>query len=198
MAKTDPFYHFPVAMLRGAVSTESLIRDIILRTNWKVGYSLYLEDEEAINPIVAKYCYENDPPPGFIEGNLSHNIYLAGAIRVRSPIGSVKAEHYRAMQLSMNFMDKGTQVRIRGDILLSALNDKWPLLRFKTLCGVIGGIGNKPFAKLTNLMIRAIGAGYNSPSGVADECLLAKTTVQRAINDLWIKNLFQRVGSMKN
>jgi len=191
MSKTDPYFQFPVSMLRNSCNTQNLVQDIVARTMLKVGNSIYLESPDAVEAIVDQHLAVEEPPSGFVHENLNHHILFAGAKRLNVSIGNVPTALKRATLLLDKFPDAGTQCRIRADIAWSAHNSGWPINKLKVLCGVIGAIGDKDCATFNYRMIRAIGAGHNSPKGVHDSDLLTVKTVRLWTEELWLKNLFQ-------
>ena len=92
----------------------------------------------------------------------------------------------------------GTQCRLRTDILWSAINDEWPLLKTRTLIAVFAGIGRDQMHWLTYSRLQFLAAGYSGRK----EWLLAGNPELPTLRQcrywtdvLWRQNLFQMVLS---
>jgi hypothetical protein len=193
MSKTDPYFQFPVAMLRPEPHTPQqigpLIQDIVDYSLWHYGLSLHENARDQI-PILAEEFAEMHGVT-HDKDNYHQLILLAAAHRLNVTLPSVTKALAAAKAKHSQYGTRGTQCRLRANIAWDAHNHHWPLLKFKVLCGVIAGIGDSPAIRLNNRMIQAIGAGYNSPKGVNNCDLLPQSSARYWIDQLWYSNFFQ-------
>lgn len=194
MAKTDGYCQFPVAMLRGASDVKDLIQDITDYALWHVAISLNEDAQQSIDVLQKEFRQLSPKQTGITEGNHEQQMLMAAARRLGIKLGHVGKTVTQVKAIHAKFGTTGRQCRLRNDWIWSAHNDEWPIGRFKVLCGVIAGIGRDPFVLMNRRMIRAIGAGYNSPKGVDAKDMLTEKTVRVWLKDLWECNFFRRTS----
>lgn len=83
------------------------------------------------------------------------------------------------------------QFRIRGSYLATALHDDWPVLKLRTLCGLLAAIGDRDAARVATIAVRALGAGYPSAKQTPPESLLSDGGTDHWIEQLWFRNFIQ-------
>lgn len=188
MSKTDPYFQFPVAILKGESDTAKVAGKIVRYSLWKVALHLQSESPQMVPQLAEQYRPLMDD---YDEDNEHHAMLLASAYRLNIQIGSIEGCIAEGVKLHETYGVMGTQCRLRSDYVWSASGDNWPILKFQTLCGVIAGVGSDGPRRLNHRMIQAIGAGFNSPKGLKESQLLPKSSVRYWLEQLWYKNMFQ-------
>lgn len=191
MAKDSPYFQFPVKMLASESDTGSLVQNICSYSLWHYGVSLWETTPEQVESLAEEYMAGRPHLNGLDRKNSEHQIVMAAAERLNVGLSNIALTLSAAQKMHAKYGVTGTQCRIRADIAWSAHDDQWPILKFKVLCGVIAGIGNNQAVKLNHRMIQALASGYNSPKGLLESDMLAKSSVRYWIEQLWFSNFFQ-------
>ena len=84
MAKTDPYFQFPIAILRDQNDTKKLVNDMISYAMWNYGLSLHRDtpDSSVIEAIADQYIAAHPDTAGFDRNNFEHCILLAAVKRL--------------------------------------------------------------------------------------------------------------------
>ena len=197
------YFQFPLTMLRPEKPdhykkakpqrTDETIQRIVSYTIWHYGLSLHNKAQDQIETLAEDYAAAH-PKITFDKKSYEHKVVMAAASRLNVNLGCVDTSLSRGKALCAEHGEHGTQCRIRSDLLWSAHNEDWPLVKWKTLCGVVAGIGADPYKWLTYSLIQSLGAGYKSPRECKADDLLPKSSVRYWIGQLWMQNVFQICG----
>lgn len=192
MAKTDAYYQFPVAMLKGALETQPTIQRIVSYGLWHYGCSLINTAPDQISLLAEEYAESNPQIKDIELNNYHHQILLAASKRLGVTLGGVVRTLKEAKDLHQQFGTTGTQCRLRSDLLWDAHNQEWLLNRFLTLVGVIAAIGDREAVRVSRERIRTLAAGHNSPKDATNELpILADGTVKHWLDKLRMQNIFR-------
>lgn len=193
MSQTDPYFQFPIGMLRDSGGTAKLCQEIIDYALWNYALSLQTELPRALWQVAAADYLEKHEGAGkgFDPSNHSHLLLCAAAGRLKVRLLQIPSVLGNGQKLKEQFGSVGTQCRLRTDILWSAHDEPWCELKFRVLCAVYAGIGNRHFITLNHRMIQALGAGHNSPKGLTVKDMLPRSSVRYWLEELWYDNFFQ-------
>lgn len=192
MSKTDVYFQFPVAMLKGATETKPTVQRIVSYGLWHYGCSLINTAPDQIETLAEEYT-ESNPQIGDIEpDNYHHQVLLAAASRLNVTLGGVVRTLKEAKELHQQYGITGTQCRLRADILWDAHNEDWLLNRFLTLVAVIASIGDREAVRVSRERIRTLATGHNSPKNATKLYpILADGTVKHWLDKLRMQNIFR-------
>lgn len=192
MARTDAYYQFPVAMLKGATETKPLVQQIVSYGLWHYGCSLINTAPEQIQILAEEYAESNPQIKDIEPSNYHHQILLAASKRLNVTLGGVCRTLKEGKELYQQYGVNGTQCRLRSDLLWSAHNEEWLLNRFLTLAGVIAAIGDREAVRVSRERIRTLAAGHNSPKQATKLYpIIADGTVKHWLDKLRKQGIFR-------
>jgi hypothetical protein len=187
MSREDPYFQFPLSLLRSAVSSQALIQDAVAWSLLNYGMSL----EERDRKLAARQYQDAYPERDVSDENEVCSAVAAAAVRMGLRIAGLSETAIHARELHDTFPVDGMLVRLRLDIGLSARDEPWPLLKLKTLCAVYAGVGSRKQARLNHKFLRAAGAGYSWSRELDETHLIPVSSLRYWLEQLWVKNLFQ-------
>lgn len=195
MGKRDIYYQAPIAILRRGrdspkPNTIAVVKNIFRYSTWH--YALKLREKHGLKGIrllVDERCKAWGESRDFESIDDNELMFLASAYKLRISSSKTAWQDVREFYLSMG--TGGTQFRIRRDYALDALRDEWPFLKFGTLCGLLGAVGDREAARVSTLMIQGLAAGYQSPADVPKGDLPSECAVRNWLDQLWQQNMFQ-------
>jgi hypothetical protein len=190
MAKQDAYFQFPIAMLKGATSTEVVTQQIVRYSIWHNALDIRDKHADKVAGMAAEYK-ANHPGTQYTKGDYEQELVMAAANRLNVTCGAIENTLFEGIKLREHYGTRGVQCRMRDDYLWSAHNESWSLIRFRVLCAVLAGIGDREAVKVSTKRIRTLGAGYDSSKNVHEKNLLSQGAVNYWLDELWYQNLFQ-------
>jgi hypothetical protein len=190
MAKDDVYFQFPIAMLQGATETGKLTQSIVDYAIWHYGLSLWTKTPDLIDSLAEGYS-GNRSLSNYNPQSLHHRMVLAAASRLSVSLRNVDVVTNAGRELHEKHGTKGAQCRIRADYLWTAYDEQWLLMRFRVLCAVLAGVGDRDAVRISTKRIQTLGAGFNSSKGVETAQLLSYGGTVHWLDELWYRNMFQ-------
>ena len=167
MSTDDKYFQFPISLLRGSLprrepwaSSRDLCQAI---THVAVkcvadGADVSLDEEQA-EMMAVRYCENRN-----IDCPEEHNVSMVAAaeyLGVTLPAIQIDQACEQLRMSACRYAVKGTQCRLRCDILWSMHSDEWPLLKSRFLIAVYAGIGQNRSHWLTRSRLATLAMGYS-------------------------------------
>lgn len=205
MSRDDSFFQFPVAAIYTGKHPDHVTDDEQHRYVQRIiNYCLHSLAESA-----------NDRDVGEVEETAVGYCERMGLPRPKSR--AHQRAYHAAVTLDINFPSASIldllprdyneiasraygnkQVRIRSDLLWSANNHEFSWREFSILCGVLAGVGAKPFHRLSFDYIATMSYGVSNFGErgqlIGDDCQLTRRQVRYTIEKLDRRNIFRRAS----
>ena len=215
MAKQDPYFQFPIALLAWGDDWTSRTRAIVNFCVMEVGKTFLLRmTEEEADEIIQQFDPKN-LPIGFDAGRDEHRAIAVAYSKLNIRQGSVRAiisNFQEGTSFLRQFPRKIPDVRLRGELVWDCINGGGITYReLSVLAGVYSVIGSKAYPVIVRRdMIAARQLGYASPQmliGEAGQKMLSErvdkatplsaSQIRSTLDVLEAKGLFVRVAAAK-
>lgn len=169
MSRHDSYYQFPLCALAFGETVEERLQHIISWSVLESGQKIWSKKgNDGGESMVSGFLSTNGGPEDFDENDELHKRAMAGYVTNRQHHPSIKAiirQHAALDEFRRKFElrhGRDASVRVRTDIMLSALSGKLKYITFCVFVAILSDLGDKAYKRVTKETIQPRMMGYKS------------------------------------